>query len=250
MKKSKVLALTLTALLSLALLLCGCGAKEEAQEPAEEEIALNTIGDPVEGDNVFVVNLTNGTDREITGFAVKEAEEKDFSANMLAEGDVFAPGEERVLYFDASAAADAEGAGEEGFELEPAFDIQLTLKAEEEGGEDTVLVLHQFPFGDMTGGQLCLEDEVAFVTYTSAATEEEISTKDAELKLKADEEAAAAAKNKPASKESSSSSNSYASESGGGDSEPAPASEPAPEPAPAQDTPDDSGCIGDEGLVY
>ena len=69
--------------------------------------------------------------------------------------------------------------------LNPQMDIQLTFE------DQTSLILTAFPFGDVEEAQICLEDEVAFVQYESLSSEELVSTKEAELRIK--EEAAAQA---------------------------------------------------------
>ncbi|MGI5874616.1 MAG: hypothetical protein ACOX8R_08190 [Bacillota bacterium] len=284
--KSKFLLIAVSALFAAAALLSGCGSDNNyvvEDEPVETEAepALNTIGEPITGENVLTANLTNETGRDIIGFAMKVSEDTEFGANLMDEGDVFTAGEERILYYDAADAFEAAAAqtGTDPNEpvLEPAFDIQLTLKAAEEGGEDTVVVLHQFPFGDLTAGELRFEDEVAFVTYVSSATGEELTTKEAELKLKEDEAAAAAApaastttttttqQNSTSSSTGSSSnsgsgsgssnsgSGSSGSDSGsgsGGDSGSSNQGGSSDNSGGSSGGGDDSGCIGDEGLVY
>ncbi len=287
--KSKFLLIAVSALFAAAALLSGCGSDNNyvvEDEPVETEAepALNTIGEPITGENVLTANLTNETGRDIIGFAMKVSEDTEFGANLMDEGDVFTAGEERILYYDAADAFEAAAAqtGTDPNEpvLEPAFDIQLTLKAAEEGGEDTVVVLHQFPFGDLTAGELRFEDEVAFVTYVSSATGEELTTKEAELKLKEDEAAAAAPaastttatttqQNSTSSSTGSSnsgssnsgsgnSSNSGGSSSGGsdsgsgsgGDSGSSNQGGSSDNSGGSSGGGDDSGCIGDEGLVY
>ena len=285
--KSKFLLIAVSALFAAAALLSGCGSDNNyvvEDEPVETEAepALNTIGEPITGENVLTANLTNETGRDIIGFAMKVSEDTEFGANLMDEGDVFTAGEERILYYDAADAFEAAAAqtGTDPNEpvLEPAFDIQLTLKAAEEGGEDTVVVLHQFPFGDLTAGELRFEDEVAFVTYVSSATGEELTTKEAELKLKEDEAAAAAApaastttttttqqnstssstgssSNSGSGNSSNSGSGSSGSDSGsgsgsGGDSGSSNQGGSSDNSGGSSGGGDDSGCIGDEGLVY
>ena len=261
--KLKSLTPGLIGLLAAGLLLCGCGSAEGTAEPEPTETAfaevqpdpdalLKTIGTEQSGETVYRVKLKNETGRDIVGFSIRESNEATFPENMLPDGDVFAAGEERILYYDAAAAIEAARLAEENGDadapaMEPAYDIELTLKAETEDGEDTVVVLHYFPFDDMESGTLCYEDEVAFVAYHAIFTDQDISTKAAEPKLREDEIAASQATSAAASS--------------GGQSAPAQApaasvSTPAPEPVPvvadppAADPGSDSGCIGDEGLVY
>ena len=70
--------------------------------------------------------------------------------------------------------------------------FKLTLKM------TSTAELHAFPFEDIEKGEICYEDDVAYLTYTSVASKEELNTKEAELAVKvaeqkAAEEAAAAA---------------------------------------------------------
>ena len=67
--------------------------------------------------------------------------------------------------------------------------------------DQSTLVLNAFPFTDIKEGEICLEDAVAFVKYKSVATKEEISTKDAELNIRAQAEAAAEEARKQAEEE-------------------------------------------------
>lgn len=115
--------------------------------------------------------------------------------NMLAEGDVFVKDEKRNLYYDASTIENVEDTvSNEASEinpeekvLEPQLDVQLTFD------DQTILSLSAFPFEDIEEGSIYLEDEVVFVKYLSVATGREVSTKQAELAIKAAADAKAAA---------------------------------------------------------
>ena len=67
--------------------------------------------------------------------------------------------------------------------------------------------MHAFPFGDIEKGDLCYADDVAYLTYTSIESKEQIDTKEAELAVKqaaeqkAAEEAAQAAAEQKAAEE-------------------------------------------------
>ena len=56
--------------------------------------------------------------------------------------------------------------------------------------DKTEAVLHNFPFGDMTKAEIHMEDEVVYLTYTSASTKAPVSTKAAEMMAVGEEEAA------------------------------------------------------------
>ena len=199
MKKKAILTLGISLMLTMSLLLGGCGSKKDASEEktAEEkaekqEEVLKNIGTEAEGDNIYKVMLENKTGKDITGFAVKDSSMAEYPANMLADGDAFTDGEKRYLFYDASSAAEATEtqtaqSGESANALTPQMDVQLTFE------DQTSMVLTAFPFGDVEEAQICLEDEVAFIQYESLSTKETMSTKEAELAIKADAEAAAQA---------------------------------------------------------
>ena len=163
-----------------------------SDESSEEEI--KTIG------TIYQVTLENKTGQNITGLAIKDSSMNRYSDNKLTE-DTFAKDEKRILVYDATKAeAEADGKSESDGSEDAAkaqYDIQLTFSDGEK------LVLTDVPFTDMEEGQICLEDDVAFLKYTSKETGEEISTKDAELKLKeaADQKAAEAAEAKQKAEE-------------------------------------------------
>ena len=131
---------------------------------------------------------------------------------MLEEGDVFADQESRNLYYKAleknenedvteeSETTENDGTDDEKV-LEQGYDVQLTFE------DDSTAELHAFPFGDIEKGDLCYADDVAYLTYTSIESKEQIDTKEAELAVKqaaeqkAAEEAAQAAAEQKAAEE-------------------------------------------------
>ena len=56
--------------------------------------------------------------------------------------------------------------------------MQLTLK------DGKTYVLHGFPFEDIKEGTVLLENDIAYITYTSVSTKEKIDTKEAERATK------------------------------------------------------------------
>ena len=258
----------------------GCGDKKEETPVVEEkEPELKTIGK--EDKEAFKVEIKNATGKTIKGIAIKQTDEESYPENMLEDGDVFTDQESRNLYYKApedttketeenteDMAAESEKAQEK--ELEQGYDIQLTFE------DDSTAELHAFPFEDIEKGEICYEDDVAYLTYTSVASKEELNTKEAELAVKvaeqkaaeeaaaqaaaeqkaaeqkAAEEAAAAA---AAQKSRSSSSNSYSSnnssnESGSSSESSSSASEPSSDAgAGSSDSSGDDACL-DDGLLY
>ena len=278
--KRKVLIALCVCMIGVAGMTSGCGDKKEETPVVEEkEPELKTIGK--EDKEAFKVEIKNATGKTIKGIAIKQTDEESYPENMLEDGDVFTDQESRNLYYKApedttketeenteDMAAESEKAQEK--ELEQGYDIQLTFE------DDRTAELHAFPFEDIEKGEICYEDDVAYLTYTSVASKEELNTKEAELAVKvaeqkaaeeaaaqaaaeqkaaeqkAAEEAAAAA---AAQKSRSSSSNSYSSnnssnESGSSSESSSSASEPSSDAgAGSSDSSGDDACL-DDGLLY
>ena len=278
--KRKVLIALCVCMIGVAGMTSGCGDKKEETPVVEEkEPELKTIGK--EDKEAFKVEIKNATGKTIKGIAIKQTDEESYPENMLEDGDVFTDQESRNLYYKApedttketeenteDMAAESEKAQEK--ELEQGYDIQLTFE------DDSTAELHAFPFEDIEKGEICYEDDVAYLTYTSVASKEELNTKEAELAVKvaeqkaaeeaaaqaaaeqkaaeqkAAEEAAAAA---AAQKSRSSSSNSYycinsSNESGSSSESSSSASEPSSDAgAGSSDSSGDDACL-DDGLLY
>ena len=278
--KRKVLIALCVCMIGVTGMTSGCGDKKEETPVVEEkEPELKTIGK--EDKEAFKVEIKNATGKTIKGIAIKQTDEESYSENMLEDGDVFTDQESRNLYYKApedttketeenteDMAAESEKAQEK--ELEQGYDIQLIFE------DDSTAELHAFPFEDIENGEICYEDDVAYLTYTSVASKEELNTKEAELAVKvaeqkaaeeaaaqaaaeqkaaehkAAEEAAAAA---AAQKSRSSSSNSYSSnnssnESGSSSESSSSASEPSSDAgAGSSDSSGDDACL-DDGLLY
>ena len=203
--KRKVLVTLCLCMIGLAGTVTGCGSKKEETPVVEEEKKepeLKAIGQ--EDKEAFKVEVKNATGKNIKGVAIKLTDEDAYPENMLEEGDVFADQESRNLYYKALEKNENEDVTEEsettendGTEdekvLEQGYDVQLTFE------DDSTAELHAFPFGDIEKGDLCYADDVAYLTYTSIESKEQIDTKEAELAVKqaaeqkAAEEAAAQA---------------------------------------------------------
>ena len=211
--KRKVLVTLCLCMIGLAGTVTGCGSKKEETPVVEEEKKepeLKAIGQ--EDKEAFKVEVKNATGKNIKGVAIKLTDEDAYPENMLEEGDVFADQESRNLYYKALEKNENEDVTEE-FEttendgtddekvLEQGYDFQLTFE------DDSTAELHAFPFGDIEKGDLCYADDVAYLTYTSIESKEQIDTKEAELAVKqaaeqkAAEEAAQAAAEQKAAEE-------------------------------------------------
>ena len=203
--KRKVLVTLCLCMIGLAGTVTGCGSKKEETPVVEEEKKepeLKAIGQ--EDKEAFKVEVKNATGKNIKGVAIKLTDEEAYPENMLEEGDVFADQESRNLYYKAPEKNENEDVTEESETtenngtddekvLEQGYDVQLTFE------DDSTAELHAFPFGDIEKGNLCYADDVAYLTYTSIESKEQIDTKEAELAVKqaaeqkAAEEAAAQA---------------------------------------------------------
>ena len=211
--KRKVLVTLCLCMIGLAGTVTGCGSKKEETPVVEEEKKepeLKAIGQ--EDKEAFKVEVKNATGKNIKGVAIKLTDEDAYPENMLEEGDVFADQESRNLYYKAleknenedvteeSETTENDGTDDEKV-LEQGYDVQLTFE------DDSTAELHAFPFGDIEKGNLCYADDVAYLTYTSIESKEQIDTKEAELAVKqaaeqkAAEEAAQAAAEQKAAEE-------------------------------------------------
>ena len=166
----------------LAFSMTACGSTEKETEPQTEtvietEAQLKAYGEDVEG--AWKVQLKNSTGSDIKAIAVKKTADVEFSESLLKEDEIIAADEEVVIYYAGSEAAAAEEADAEEKALNDTYDVSITL------ADDTTYVLTAFPFEDMEACEIKVEDEVAFVEYVSLSTEETISTKEAELAIKA-----------------------------------------------------------------
>ena len=193
--KRKVLIALCVCMIGVAGMTSGCGDKKEETPVVEEkEPELKTIGK--EDKEAFKEEIKNATGKTIKGIAIKQTDEESYPENMLEDGDVFTDQESRNLYYKApedttketeenteDMAAESEKAQEK--ELEQGYDIQLTFE------DDSTAELHAFPFEDIEKGEICYEDDVAYLTYTSVASKEELNTKEAELAVKVAEQKAA-----------------------------------------------------------
>ena len=162
-------------------------SSEKVTEAAVSAISAEAIGEKTTGDNVYKVTLINNTQRIITGVTVKDLTESEYPANMLKDGDVFQPNEKRDLYFDAteSVKKTEELNSDSSYSDEEKVEPDYTLKVTFDAGKS--YELHSFPFGDISEGQLCYDEQedVCYLTYTSLKSGERVSTLEQEKQRKA-----------------------------------------------------------------
>ncbi len=178
-----------------ACLVLGCGKKEEstqeAKEPEtkiseekevekEEETEYKTIGE--ESRDALRILLTNQMGGDIIGLSVKESTAKEASDNLLDEGMRIEEAETVCLYYTPE-----EGDPAEDSKTPVTYDLSLAYEDEQ------VVEITGLELDDMEEAELYFEDEVGYVTYKSADSGKEVSTKETALALKAQKEAQAAA---------------------------------------------------------
>lgn len=214
MKAKKKRLLILAVVFCMGLLLFGCGKKNaEEKEPAKEDPAkeesveeekpeetYQVIGK--ESEDAYDILLTNKTGKVIKGIQVKSSEQKEYPANMMAGSQKIEKDETVELYYTSETAekneskeedSDKEDESEETKKDTPeiadavmnvVYSLQITFE------DGTSQELTSFAVDDIEEAEICYEEEVAFLTYESKSEDVEISTKEAELALKADKKAA------------------------------------------------------------
>lgn len=180
----KFTGILLAVVLALSMTACGgteteTEAQTESVAETETEVQLEAYGEEVEG--AWKVQIKNGTGADIKAISIKKTVDTEFPESLLKDDKVIAADEEVIVYYAAEAVEETEEAAEDAKALNETYDVSITL------ADDTTYVLTAFPFDDMETCEIKVEDEVAFVVYESLSAQEEISTKDAELAIKAAE---------------------------------------------------------------
>ena len=111
---------------------------------------------------MIVIQLVNGTGREITEFQVKDQDTDDYNDNMLA--DSWKTDEERTLYLDASQYKDG-----------VKWNVRVGY------GDGTASSITSYPFTEMASGTFHISDDgLLYVSFTNTATGEETDTLETE----------------------------------------------------------------------
>lgn len=169
------------------------GSTSDTQsQPAEETVQLKTLGTAEDGDNVYTVSITNGTGKNITGFAMKYDGQDAYGKNLLSDGDVFEADEERSLSYDMTDAlnsVNASSMAEGEATTYPAIYAQLTYE------DGSTAELHDLPLVDAQDLTVKCTDVICYVDYTQQSSGNDASTKNEEQgiydKAQADAKAAA-----------------------------------------------------------
>jgi len=131
---------------------------------AEEEGLV--IGEKA-ADTDYEVSLVNETGKDIVGAAIR-VNYGDFSENMMKEDDVLADKESAKLIC---------AQGEMVNYVPAVYDLELTFD------DDTKAVLHTLPMGDAEELKILMEEDVAYISFTSLSLNYETDTKRRETEI-------------------------------------------------------------------
>lgn len=145
----------------LGLLSFGCSVQTYAV--VVDLVAADPIGEEVEG--CVAVPVANLTGEEIQKLSLS-TDGKEFGENLLAEGEVFAPNEERTWYV----------LPEEG----TSYDVKLTL------AEGTEYTLHAVPFEEAASLKIQMKGEVAYLQVVALSDGKGYDTLEAEEEVLAE----------------------------------------------------------------
>lgn len=178
MKAKKVWGFVLAAAMCMAV--AGCG--QEEAETTTTEPQYQVIGTEEEG--AYDILLKNSTGQDVTGISVKTSDKEEYPANMLASDAVLKNGETAEWFYMPEEAGETEGVGEKDAALNVVYQAQITL------ADGTVYELSSLGLDDIDQNvELCLEDDIVFVKYTSKASGDAVSTKEQEVAAKAQKDA-------------------------------------------------------------
>lgn len=185
--------------LCAACIFSGCGKKEEKKESSEKETkevtkevteeTLQIVGN--KNSEACHVLITNMTEKNIVGLAVKQSDETEYPANMMKSDQKIENKEQFEFYYTVN--EDKSSSEDEGKEQQSELadaEINLTYSLQISFEDNTVVELSSFAMDDMEETTLCFEDDVYFFKYKSISEKTEVTTKEMELMVKADKEKA------------------------------------------------------------
>lgn len=203
--KKKILTALIAGILGSAVIASGSVCTFAAETDAAEETSeLKTIGAKEKEEGAFSVKLKNATGKDIKDIKIKVSGHSEFAdvENLLEKEEIFAADEERILNYLPKLKEETEEKKEDTEKKEEplVFDIQLTF------ADDTTAVVHTFPFGDIEGGEICMDGELAYLVFESVSLKKEVNTLETETTIaetiKAQKEAAAQAASSSSGSES------------------------------------------------
>ena len=145
----------------------GSGSAGSADTGADAIAAL--VADFGQGD--MTVELTNKTGMDIVGIAVRPAGAADFAAENTF-GDIDFPADATArLSFTSATSADGS---------DPTYDVQLTT------AEGRTFLIRNVALGSLSDASVCLEGEIAYISYTDPTTGETVDDKDEQVQANVD----------------------------------------------------------------
>ncbi|MDO4622197.1 MAG: hypothetical protein Q4B22_04515 [Eubacteriales bacterium] len=151
---------------------------EKKEEPEAENavaaVGLKTIGS--ENAGAKRINVTNKMGMGIKSISVLNDENAEAN-NLLAEGDVFAADEDRILYYEVAADTSAGDDNASEKMTVPSIIVKITTE------DDMEYTLHGFPVEDASGVAITIDadNNIAYFTYKSKSSGEEVSTLETEI---------------------------------------------------------------------
>lgn len=125
---------------------------EEKPAVKEEKKDLKYLGEKDSEKCKYSVEITNGTDKTIIGFAIRYSDD-EFGENLIPDGENFLADETRQLNYNHVVSGDNLVIGD--------YEVELTFE------DETSFVLHGFPLTNMLSGEIRLMDDYAFLVYTN-----------------------------------------------------------------------------------
>lgn len=177
----------------------GCGGQDATEEnTAQTEQTEQTeqtypiIG--VQAEGAYDILLKNSLGQDITGIAIKTADETTYPANMMPSDLVLKNGETaQCFYLPETSTEETQTAGETDVLLNPTYQMQITCE------RDMVYELSALGLDDIEKEvELCKEDDIVFVKYISKASGDAVSTKEQESAAQAQQDAAQPQEETPA----------------------------------------------------
>ncbi len=194
--------------------LAGCGSSAAESEPVNESApAVEQKSEPEvavigkQSDDAYKISLTNKLGAPVKGISIKGVDEDSFPASMMSSSDELADDETVDLYYTPKSA-----------DSKAAYDILVVLD------DGTTYELHNLTLADFESMDFSIENDVAFVSYTTIDGKT-ADTEEMELDLIAQAEQAAA-------DQAAADAEAAANQAPQTDPAPEPAPNPDPEPAP------------------
>ena len=156
-----------TGLLMTMVLTCTAIAEENTEAAGTEAAAADSKIIGTEEEGALKTEIKNTTGNDITSIKIKNAEETEYTQELLSDGDIFADGEARTLFFKPQQSENETQAVQ--------LALQITMK--DSTGAEVTAEIDPFPLDDMSEGEIAIEEEAAFLNYKNLAGEEATTKK-------------------------------------------------------------------------